>query len=165
MSSRLKGRAWRFGDNIDTDQIISAEFLTTMDSAELAKNVFSKTRPGMAGMIVGGDIVVAGRNFGCGSSREHAPRALLGAGVSCVIAESFARIFFRNAINIGLPVIEAAVDAAEGETISLDLETGTITNETTGKTHDFRSYPPFIMMLVGKGGLIAYTKEVLKCRE
>ena len=165
MSSHLKGRAWRFGNNVDTDQIIPAEFLTTMDSAELARNVFSKTRPGMSEKIMEGDIVVAGRNFGCGSSREHAPRALLGAGVSCVIAESFARIFFRNAINIGLPVIEATVEAAEGETISVSLKDGAIKNETTGKTYQFRSYPPFVMMLVEKGGLMAYTREMLKCRE
>ena len=165
MNSLLKGRVWRFGDNVDTDQIIPAEFLTTMDGAELAKNVFSKARPGMSERLMAGDVIVAGRNFGCGSSREHAPRALLGAGVSCVIAESFARIFFRNAINIGLPVIEAAVEAVEGETISVDLEAGTITNETTGRGYAFKSYPPFIMMLVEKGGLMAYTREMLKCRE
>ena len=165
MSSRLRGRAWCFGDNVDTDQIIPAEFLTTMDSAELAKNVFSKARPGMSEKLMESDVIVAGRNFGCGSSREHAPRALLGAGVSCVIAESFARIFFRNAINIGLPVIEAAIEAVEGETVSVDLEAGAITNESTGKRYEFKSYPPFVMMLVEKGGLMAYTREMLKCRE
>ena len=165
MSSRLRGRAWCFGDNVDTDQIIPAEFLTTMDSAELARSVFSKARPGMSEKLMEGDVIVAGRNFGCGSSREHAPRALLGAGVSCVIAESFARIFFRNAINIGLPVIEAAIEAVEGETVSVDLEVGAITNESTGKRYEFKSYPQFVMMLVEKGGLMAYTREMLKCQE
>lgn len=165
MKDRLKGRVWRFGDNVDTDQIIPAEFLTTMDNAELAKHAFSKARPGMSEKMMRGDVIVAGRNFGCGSSREHAPRALLGAGVSCVVAESFARIFFRNAINIGLPVIEAAVEAAEGETISVDLGTGVIVAESSGKQYQFNSYPPFVMMLIEKGGLMAYTKEMLQCRE
>jgi 3-isopropylmalate/(R)-2-methylmalate dehydratase small subunit len=164
MKDRLEGRVWRFGDNIDTDQIIPAEYLVTMDSAELAKHVFAKARPGMSEKIMRGDIVVAGRNFGCGSSREHAPRALLGAGVSCVVAESFARIFFRNAINIGLPVIEASVDAAEGETIAVDLNAGTIVAEKGGRQSEFKSYPPFVMMLVEKGGLMAYTREMLQCR-
>ena len=165
MSDVLRGRVWRLGNNVDTDQIIPAEFLTTMDSAELAKHVFSKARPGMSEKIMRGDVIVAGRNFGCGSSREHAPRALLGAGVSCVIAESFARIFFRNAINIGLPVIEASVDTAEGEKISVDLGEGLITDESSGKQYEFKSYPPFVMMLVEKGGLMAYTRERLQCRE
>jgi len=164
MRDLLKGRIWRFGDNVDTDQIIPAEYLVTMDSAELAKHVFAKARPGMSEKIMHGDIVVAGRNFGCGSSREHAPRALLGAGVTCVVAESFARIFFRNAINIGLPVIEASVDAAEGETIAVDLKAGRIVVEKSGKQYEFKSYPPFVMMLVEKGGLMAYTKEMLQCR-
>ncbi|UCE45476.1 MAG: 3-isopropylmalate dehydratase small subunit [Methanobacteriota archaeon] len=165
MNTRLSGTAWRFGDNVDTDQIIPAEFLTTMNNAELAKHLFSKARPELVGMVKRGDVIVAGRNFGCGSSREHAPRALVGAGVSCVIAESFARIFFRNAINIGLPVIEAEVDAEEGETVSIDLEAGSIAVEPNGRQFEFKSYPPFVMMLVEKGGLMAYTREMLQCRE
>ncbi|MDH3365232.1 MAG: 3-isopropylmalate dehydratase small subunit [Thermoplasmata archaeon] len=164
MKDKLSGRIWRFGDNVDTDQIIPAEYLVTMDSAELAKHVFAKARPGMSGKVSRGDIIVAGRNFGCGSSREHAPRALLGAGVSCVVAESFARIFFRNAINIGLPVIQASVDAAEGDTVSVDLKAGKIIVEQSGEEYGFQSYPPFVMMLVEKGGLMPYTKEMLQCR-
>ena len=165
MSGPLKGRAWVFGDNVDTDQIIPAEYLVTMDSEELAKHAFAKTRPGMSEKIMPGDVIVAGRNFGCGSSREHAPRALLGAGVSCVVARSFARIFFRNAINIGLPVVEADVEATEGNTISVDLKRGVVTNEDSGAKQEFSSYPPFVMMLVEKGGLVKYTKEMLGCRE
>ncbi|UCE80792.1 MAG: 3-isopropylmalate dehydratase, partial [Methanobacteriota archaeon] len=148
---------------IDTDQIIPAEFLTTMDGAELAIHVFSKARPGLSERIEHGDIIVADRNFGCGSSREHAPRALLGAGVACVVAESFARIFFRNAINIGLPVVEASVDAEEGDMMSVDLESGVLTNESNDTHYEFKSYPPFVRMLVEKGGLMAYTKEMLQC--
>lgn len=163
MRDILKGRVWRFGANVDTDQIIPAEYLVTMDNAELAKHVFAKVRPGISEKIMQGDVIVAGRNFGCGSSREHAPRALLGAGVSCVVAESFARIFFRNAINIGLPLVEASVEAAEGDTVSVDLERGTVSNEANGRTYEFKRYPPFIMTLVDKGGLIPYTKELLAC--
>ena len=165
MKQVLKGRVWRFGDNVDTDQIIPAEYLVTMDNSELAKHAFAKVRPGMAEKMMYGDVIVAGRNFGCGSSREHAPRALLGAGVSCVVAESFARIFFRNAINIGLPLVEASVEAAEGDTIAVDLENGTLTNESDGTRYEFRRYPPFITTLMGKGGLIPYTKEMLDCRK
>jgi len=163
MRGVMTGRVWRFGDNVDTDQIIPAEYLVTMDSSELAKHAFAKVRPGMSEKIMQGDVIVAGRNFGCGSSREHAPRALVGAGVSCVVAESFARIFFRNAINIGLPLVEASVEAAEGERISVDLERGTVSNESTGKEYQFKRYPPFVMKLVEKGGLIPYTKEMLGC--
>lgn len=165
MTGIMKGRVWRFGDNVDTDQIIPAEYLVTMDSSELAKHAFAKVRPGMSEKMIQGDVIVAGRNFGCGSSREHAPRALLGAGVSCVVAESFARIFFRNAINIGLPVIEAAVEAVEGVTIEVDLESGRIAVGSSGKEYRFKSYPPFITMLVEKGGLIPYTREMLQCQE
>jgi 3-isopropylmalate/(R)-2-methylmalate dehydratase small subunit len=165
MRETPRGRVWRFGDNVDTDQIIPAEYLVTMDSSELAKHAFSKVRPGMSEKIMQGDVIVAGRNFGCGSSREHAPRALLGAGISCVVAESFARIFFRNAINIGLPLVETSIEAAEGDEISVDLEGGALTNESNGRRYEFTRYPPFIMALVEKGGLIPYTKEMLACRE
>lgn len=160
----MGGRAWVFGDNVDTDQIIPAEYLVTMDGEELAKHVFAKTRPGMSEKIMRGDVVVAGRNFGCGSSREHAPRALMGAGVSCVVARSFARIFFRNAINIGLPVVEADVEAEEGDAMSVDLKSGVVRNGTSGREWRFESYPPFVMMLVEKGGLVHYTEEKLGCR-
>lgn len=164
MRKDLKGRAWVFGDNVDTDQIIPAQYLVTMDNSELAEHAFENARPGFAKEARRGDIVVAGRNFGCGSSREHAPRALMGAGVSCVIAESFARIFFRNAINIGLPVIEARLPTSEGDVVNVDLTRGTVQNETQGKSAEFSAYPPFIMMLMEKGGLVPYTKEMLGCR-
>lgn len=161
--SSIRGKAWVFGDNVDTDQIIPAEYLVTMDRAELATHAFAKARPDFAGSVAAGDIIVAGRNFGCGSSREHAPRALQGAGVSCVVAKSFARIFFRNAINIGLPVVEADTVVSEGDEVRVDLESGRLVNESTGEEYEFRSYPPFVMMLVDKGGLISYTKEMLEC--
>lgn len=161
----FKGNAWAFGDNIDTDQIIPAEHLVTMDSKELAKHAFSKVAPDFPKKVFAGDIVVAGRNFGCGSSREHAPRALMGAGVSCVVAESFARIFFRNSINIGLPLVEAKLSAKNGEMVTVDLERGVVKNETTGQEATFAGYPPFVMMLIEKGGLVPYTKEMLGCRK
>jgi len=165
MKGNLTGKAWVFGDNVDTDQIIPAEYLVTMDNTELAAHAFENSKPEFAGKVRAGDVIVAGRNFGCGSSREHAPRALLGAGVSCVVAESFARIFFRNAINLGLPVIEARLAASTGDTIRVDLAKGVVENETTRKRADFASYPPFIMMLIEKGGLVPYTKEMLGCRK
>jgi len=164
MNGTFKGRAWTFGDNVDTDQIIPAEHLVTMDSKELAKYAFSKVAPDFPKKVMQGDIVVAGRNFGCGSSREHAPRALMGAGVSCVVAESFARIFFRNSINIGLPLVEASLDAKEGDIVTVDLGRGIVRNESTGKEAGFAGYPPFVMMLMEKGGLVPYTKEMLGCR-
>ncbi len=164
MDSQLRGKAWKFGDNVDTDQIIPAEYLVTMDNTELARHVFEKSRTGLARKISKGDIVVGGRNFGCGSSREHAPRALLGAGVSCVIARSFARIFFRNAINIGLPVVETDLEIAEGDSVRVDLAKGVVENETSCKQASFAKYPPFVMMLIEKGGLVAYTKEMIQCR-
>jgi len=165
MRTVFKGRAWRFGDNVDTDQVIPAEHLVTMDRTELAKHAFAKVRPEFAGKVQHGDVIVAGRNFGCGSSREHAPRALIGAGVSCVVAESFARIFFRNAINIGLPVVEARLGVSDGELVMVDLGNGTVTNISTGVRSTFSGYPQFVMMLMEKGGLIPYTKERLDCRK
>lgn len=164
MKGTLRGNAWAFGDNVDTDQIIPAEHLVTMDNRELAKHAFSKVAPEFPAKVRPGDIVVAGRNFGCGSSREHAPRALMGAGVSCVVAESFARIFFRNSINIGLPLVEAKLAAKRGEVVSVDLGKGVVRNESTGEEATFASYPPFVMMLIEKGGLVPYTKEMLGCR-
>jgi len=164
MNDALRGKAWVFGNNVDTDQIIPAKYLVTMDNDELAKHAFENAIPEFACSVKKGDIVVAGRNFGCGSSREHAPRALMGAGVSCVIAESFARIFFRNAINIGLPVIEAKLASKPGDVVTVKLKEGRARNETTGEDAEFVGYPPFVMMLIQKGGLVPYTKEVLGCR-
>ncbi len=164
MKGVLKGKAWTFGDNVDTDQIIPAEYLVTMDNDELAGHAFENALPEFAKKVSEGDIIVAGRNFGCGSSREHAPRALMGAGVSCVVAKSFARIFYRNGINIGLPLIEADLDAAKGDVIVIDLENGVARNETKKKEAQFKGYPPFVMMLIKKGGLVPYTKEMLGCK-
>ncbi len=163
MKSHFAGKAWVFGDNVDTDQIIPAEYLVTMNSAELAKYAFVKVMPEFSANVKEGDVIVAGRNFGCGSSREHAPRALIGAGVSCVVAESFARIFFRNAINIGLPVIEAKLEVDQGDDVEVDLSKGVARNHSSGKETTFASYPPFVMMLMEKGGLVPYTKERLGC--
>ena len=164
MKTVFKGNAWTFGDNVDTDQIIPAEHLVTMDNKELARHAFSKVAPDFAKKVVAGDIVVAKRNFGCGSSREHAPRALMGAGVSCVVAESFARIFFRNSINIGLPLVEAKLAASQGDAVTVDLGKGTVRDDASGQEAKFASYPPFVMMLIEKGGLVPYTKEMLGCR-
>jgi len=164
MKGVFKGSAWTFADNIDTDQIIPAEHLVTMDNRELAKHAFSKVVPDFPRKVKPGDVIVAGRNFGCGSSREHAPRALMGAGISCVVAESFARIFFRNSINIGLPLVEAKIGAGTGDLVTVDLSKGVVRNESTGQEAKFSSYPPFIMMLIEKGGLVPYTKEMLGCR-
>ncbi len=153
-------RVWKFGDDIDTDQIIPAEYLTTGDAAELAKHAFAKLRPEFSSEVKRGDIIVAGANFGCGSSREHAPRALLGAGISCVIAKSFARIFFRNAINIGLRVIEADVqDIEEGDEVVIDFETGLIRDITSGEEYTFKPLPEFMQKLLDSGGLIPYIRK------
>jgi 3-isopropylmalate/(R)-2-methylmalate dehydratase small subunit len=164
MKEVLKGNAWQFGDNVDTDQIIPAEYLVTMDNSELAGHAFEKADPSFSRSVKPGDIIVAGRNFGCGSSREHAPRALMGAEVSCVVAKSFARIFYRNAINIGLPVVEADLKVRRGDKVTVDLAHGIVRNETTGTETEFKAYPPFVMMLMKKGGLVPYTKEMLGCR-
>ena len=164
MNDVLTGKAWVFGNNVDTDQIIPAKYLVTMDNSELAKHAFENAMPEFVRSVKKGDVVVAGRNFGCGSSREHAPRALMGAGVSCIIAESFARIFFRNAINIGLPVIETKLASKPGDLITVNLKEGKARNDTSGAVANFEGYPPFVMMLVQKGGLVPYTKEVLGCK-
>ncbi len=162
MKSKIKGRVWRFGSNVDTDQIIPAEYLVTGDAKELAKHVFEKARPGFASKVRPGDIIVADENFGCGSSREHAPRALIGAGVSCVVAVSFARIFYRNAINIGLPVVECRVEAKGGDVLEVDFGKGRIFNLTTEKGYSFPFMPPFILNLVESGGLVPYVKKQLR---
>ncbi|HQK85828.1 MAG TPA: 3-isopropylmalate dehydratase small subunit [Methanofastidiosum sp.] len=161
MKEVLEGRVIKFGDNVDTDQIIPAEFLTTGDPKELAKNAFIKVRPEFKNIVQDGDIIVAGRNFGCGSSREHAPRALMGVGISCVIAKSFARIFFRNSINLGLTLIECDVKANEGDELIVDLKRGTIKNRRSGEIFEFKPLPAFLLKIVEKGGLMEYVKEVL----
>jgi 3-isopropylmalate/(R)-2-methylmalate dehydratase small subunit len=157
----IKGYVWKFGANVDTDQIIPAEYLVTGDPKELAKHSFEKARPEFAKEVKPGDIIVASDNFGCGSSREHAPRALIGNGIACVIAKSFARIFFRNSINIGLPLIECAVEAKDGDELELDFENGKINNITSAATFDFKPLPEFLMNMLESGGLVGYTKRKL----
>ena len=162
LHKKIKGRVWRFGANVDTDQIIPAEYLVTADPKELAKHAFEKVKPEFAAQVRQGDIIVADENFGCGSSREHAPRALIGAGISVVIAKSFARIFFRNSINIGLPLIEASVDAQEGDELEVDFTKGTIKNLSSGAEYTFKPLPEFLLNLLESGGLVEYTKRELE---
>lgn len=162
MKKEIRGRVWRFGDNVDTDQIIPAQYLVTGDPRELAKHAFERVRPDFPQKVEAGDIIVAGENFGCGSSREHAPRALMGAGISCVIAKSFARIFFRNSINIGLPLVESEVEAEDGNIIEINFGEGVIRNLDTEKNYRFPSLPPFLVNLINSGGLVGYVKRQLK---
>jgi len=163
MKDQLKGKVWRFGDHVDTDQIIPAERLLSELNDRLGEFAFEKVRSGMASNVAKGDIIVAGRNFGCGSSREHAPRALLQAGFSCVVAESYARIFYRNCINVGLLPIECRVEADEGDALTIDLKNGTIRNETKNKEWHFAPFPAFVKDLIDKGGLMAKIKEAKRC--
>ncbi|MGC9348613.1 MAG: 3-isopropylmalate dehydratase small subunit [Anaerolineae bacterium] len=160
----LQGRVWKYGDNIDTDVIIPARYLNMSTAEELAEHCMEDIDPDFASSVERGDIIVGGENFGCGSSREHAPLAIKGAGVSCVIAESFARIFYRNAINIGLPILvspEVAREAETGDQLIVDLTNGRVTNESSGKTYETSSFPPFIMRIIEAGGLIPYTRAEL----
>lgn len=161
MKGMVKGRVWRFGQNVDTDQIIPAEFLVTGDPKELAAHAFEKVRPEFADKVRPGDIIVADENFGSGSSREHAPRALIGAGIACVVAKSFARIFYRNSINIGLPLVETTIDASDGDTVEIDFKNGKVRNLDTGEESNFPPTPEFLQMLIDSGGLVEYTKKRL----
>ena len=156
----ITGKVWNFGANIDTDVIIAARYLNSSDPEHLAKYVMEDADPDFPKKLQRGDIIVAGENFGCGSSREHAPIALKAAGVAAVVAPSFARIFYRNAFNMGLPIFELpeSLEIKEGEEISIDLDNGKITNNTTNKTYDFIAIPPFMQELIAAGGLINYAK-------
>ena len=157
-----KGAAWKYGRDINTDDIIAAKYLVSWDAVELGKNCLETLDPEFVKRVKTGDIMVAEENFGCGSSREHAPMAIKGAGVSVVIAKSFARIFYRNAINTGLPLLESAeaVDGiSTGDTVSVDTDAGTITNETTKQTYQAKPYPEFMRELIKAGGLINYIKK------
>ncbi|MBN1276190.1 MAG: 3-isopropylmalate dehydratase small subunit [Deltaproteobacteria bacterium] len=159
---KYEGRVWKYGDHVDTDLIIPARFLNVSDKDELAKNCFADVRPDFAGNVKPGDIIVAGVNFGCGSSREHAPLAIKAAGVSVVIARSFARIFYRNAFNIGLPILEsneAADEFSEGELVSADLITGEIACEGKKKRFFAKPIPDFMRKIVEAGGLVRYVKN------
>ena len=151
------GTVHKFGDNVDTDVIIPARYLNTSSHSELAAHCMEDIDKDFVKNVKQGDIMVAEKNFGCGSSREHAPIAIKASGVSCVIASKFARIFYRNAINIGLPILEceeAAKDIKDGDTVSVNFDTGVITNDTTGKTYQAEPFPEFIQNIIAKGGLI-----------
>jgi 3-isopropylmalate/(R)-2-methylmalate dehydratase small subunit len=158
------GRAWVLDDDIDTDQIIPSRFLVSSDPAELGEHAFSDLRPEVADSVAEGDFVVAGENFGSGSSREHAPLSLLGAGIDGVIAESFARIFYRNGINLGLPVLVCpeAGRVRESDEISVDFVEDAVVNHTRGESYGADSLPPFLQELVDAGGLETYTKRKLE---
>ena len=159
---KLRGKAWKYGDNVDTDVIIPARYLNVSTPQELARHCMEDIDPTFVGAVQPGDVIVAGENFGCGSSREHAPLAIKGAGVSCVVARSFARIFFRNAVNVGLPILEcpAAVDGTEtGHQLEIDLEASQVRNATTGQVYQAEPYPPFMMELFYAGGLVPYTRR------
>ena len=157
-----KGTVFRYGDNIDTDVIIPARYLNTQNAKELAAHCMEDIDKTFVTRVQPGDIMVGGENFGCGSSREHAPLAIKTAGISCVIAKSFARIFYRNSINIGLPILEcpAASEAIrKGDVVSVNFDTGVITDETTGQTFEAAPFPPFIQKIIKAGGLMNSLKE------
>ena len=159
---KAQGTVFKYGDNIDTDVIIPARYLNTQNPQELAAHCMEDIDKTFITRVQPGDIMASGENFGCGSSREHAPLAIKTAGVSCVIAKSFARIFYRNAINIGLPILEcpAASEAiANGDTVAVDFDTGLITDETTGQTFEAAPFPPFIQKIITAGGLLNSLKE------
>ncbi len=161
---KLKGKVFKYTENVNTDVIIPARYLNVSDPAELAKHCMEDIDADFINTVQPGDIIMATTNFGCGSSREHAPLAIKAAGVSCVIAASFARIFFRNAINIGLPVFECAeaVESTEaGDTLEVELEKGKIKNVTRGKSFTAKPYPSFMSELISAGGLIEYTRRRL----
>jgi len=155
------GKAWKFGDDIDTDVIIPARYLNQNSPEHLAQHCMEDAEPNFAKEVKAGDIIIGGKNFGCGSSREHAPVAIKAAGVQVVIAESYARIFYRNALNIGLPILECpeAVQGIEnGDEVTVDLETGKIVNVTRNTEFQARPFPPFMQELIKAGGLIPYVK-------
>ena len=158
----MKGKCWKFGDHVDTDQIIPARYLNTSDPDELAAHCMEDADPAFPGKVRAGDIIVAGDNFGCGSSREHAPLCIKHASISCVIARSFARIFFRNAINIGLPILECpeAVDAIdEGDEVEVDVATGKIVHVPSGKAFLTPPFPRELQEIIEAGGLMKFAKK------
>ena len=158
-----KGTVFKYPDNVDTDVIIPARYLNTADAEELAKHCMEDIDADYVNRVKPGDVMVAGWNFGCGSSREHAPLVIKTCGTGCVIAKSFARIFYRNAINIGLPILECEAAAEEiqaGDTVSVDFDTGVITDHTTGRTYQAEPFPEFIQNIIKKGGLLASLKEM-----
>lgn len=160
----IKGTAFKFGNNIDTDAIISAKYLITTDPKELAQHCMETADPDFAKKAKPGDFMIAGKNFGCGSSREHAPLSIKGLGLGLIIAESFARIFFRNCINIGMPILEcpeAAKETDAGDQLEVDLDKGLIKNLTKGKTYQAAAFPPFMQQIIQAGGLMPFVKKRL----
>ncbi|EES88801.1 3-isopropylmalate dehydratase small subunit [Helicobacter canadensis] len=157
----MQGKAWKFGDNIDTDLIIAARYLNTSDEKVLASHLMEDARADFVSLIGKGDIIVAGENFGCGSSREHAPVAIKAAGIAAVIAKSYARIFYRNAFNTGLPILEIKEtdSICEGDVLEIDLQGGVIKNITQNTQYHFTPIPPFMLELLEAGGLIPYAKS------
>ena len=157
-----RGPVFKYGDNIDTDVIIPARYLNTQSAAELASHCMEDIDKSFVARVKAGDIMVGGENFGCGSSREHAPIAIKAAGISCVIAKTFARIFYRNAINIGLAILECPAESdgiADGDEVSVDFDTGVITNVTKHETYQAEPFPPFIKDMIRSGGLMASLRE------
>ncbi|MGI5892423.1 MAG: 3-isopropylmalate dehydratase small subunit [Bacillota bacterium] len=160
----IQGKVHKYGDNVDTDAIIPARYLATADPAELAKHCMEDIDVAFVNNVQLGDIIVAGKNFGCGSSREHAPISIKAAGISCVIAEDFARIFFRNALNIGLPIAQSAQASQavnKGDQLKIDLSAGVIENLTKNEQYNISPFPPFMQELIEAGGLVPYTKKQL----
>jgi 3-isopropylmalate/(R)-2-methylmalate dehydratase small subunit len=159
---KVQGNVIKYGDNVDTDVIIPARYLNTSDPKELAAHCMEDLDPGFAGRVKAGDIMAAGTNFGCGSSREHAPIAIKASGISCVIAKTFARIFYRNAINIGLPIVEcpeAAEDISDGDVVEVDFDTGAITNKTKGRSYKAVPFPEFMQEIIKAEGLVGYIRN------
>ncbi|KAF5086505.1 3-isopropylmalate dehydratase small subunit [Methanobacterium aggregans] len=158
----MKGKVWKFGDDIDTDIIIPGRYLVLRGEAELAEHAMEGLDPEFPNKVSKGDVIVAGKNFGCGSSREHAPVALKGAGISVVIAESFARIFYRNAINVGLPLLEAkdiSKKVSEGDEVDIDMDKGMLKDLNTSEEFEVKGLPDFMLEILNKGGLIPYLRE------
>ncbi len=155
----ITGQVIRYGDNVDTDVIIPARYLNTTDHQELAAHCMEDLDPSFVSRVKPGDIIVAGENFGCGSSREHAPVAIKASGIACVVAKSFARIFYRNAINIGLSIVECDADADDGDRLTVDFEQGRIENLTKGTEREFSAFPSFLQTLLESGGLLNAVRE------
>ena len=165
--SKIMGRAWVYGDNVDTDVIIPARYLSTSEPSELAPHCMEDIDASFAASVAEGDVIVAGANFGCGSSREHAPIAIKAAGISCVVASSYARIFYRNAINIGLPILECPGACApgavnKGDELEIDVTSGDIVNKTSGAAFKAAPAPEFLQSLFAAGGLVPYVRERLE---
>ncbi len=162
--ANINGKVWRFGKDIDTDLIIAARYLNTSVAQELAKHVMEDADPEFVNKMSVGDLIVAGENFGCGSSREHAPIALKAAGVAAIIAPTFARIFYRNAFNMGLPIfeLEESAEISEGDDVTVDMNKGTVTNNTAKKSYNFTPIPAFMQELIDAGGLMNFAQNEIK---